>query len=522
MSLVPLERRPASRASGRKRPNGARPQPVLGSTTPRLWTPPLRKLTRKTSYGFSVVDFAAELGRPLDPWQEWLAIHGCELLPNGRPRFRKVLVLAARQNGKTELPVILSLYWQFVEAVPLILGTSSKLNYARESWVKAVQLAESCADLDELRPKRWKRETNGEQESWTVDRARYLIAAANDDAGRSLTVHRLILDELRQHHTWDCWNAAVPAGNAVPDFQAWCMTNAGDDRSVVLNETRDAALDYIRTGKGDPMLGIFEWSCEPGDDPQDLRALAKANPNLGRRILPETLLGDAAKAVQKGGDVLTGFQTEQMCIRVPKMLPAIPPAHWAQCFELGDLAGARSRIACCLDIAPDGLHATLAAAAVMPDGRVRLELAAAWEDTEKLRRELGDWLRRIRPQAFGWLPGGPAAALTADLKVHKGPRRNNWPPRGITVEEIRGDVKAVCMALADLAKTAQLVHAGDPLLDAQIAGAERLKRGDGWVFARGEETETHVDACYAGAGAVQLARTLPPPLGKPRVVTVPD
>src|SRR3546814_18105149 len=84
----------------------------LCRTEPWRWTRPLRELRPATSYGFAVVEFARDiLERPLDPWQEWLVIHAGELLPDGRPRFRKVLVLVARQNGKTELLVILSLFW---------------------------------------------------------------------------------------------------------------------------------------------------------------------------------------------------------------------------------------------------------------------------------------------------------------------------------------------------------------------------------------------------------------------------
>ena len=194
---------------------------VLGSTAPRLWTPPLRELTPDTSYGFDVIRFARdELGRPLDPWQEWSVIHGGELLPDGRPRFRIVLILVARQNGKTELLVVLSLFWQFVDAVPLILGTSTKLDYAKESWNKAVKLAEKAPKLAHLRPERradWKREANGEQESKTTEDSRYKIAASNAEGGRSLTIDRLILDELRQHKTYAAWDASEPATSAVPD-----------------------------------------------------------------------------------------------------------------------------------------------------------------------------------------------------------------------------------------------------------------------------------------------------------------
>lgn len=492
---------------------------VLGSTEPRIWTPPLRELTPETSFGFDVIEFAAEvLGHPLDPWQRWLAVHGGELLPDGRPRFRIVLVEAARQNGKTELPVVLSLWWQFVEAVPLILGTSTKLDYAKESWTKAVRLAEASPELDRLRPPRWKREANGEQESWTAEQSRYKIAASNAEGGRSLTIHRLILDELRQHHDYSAWDASVPAGNAVRDFQAWAMTNAGDDRSVVLNDLHDSCVAFIETGEGDHRAGLFSWSCEEDADPLDVEALAMANPNLGRRIDPEALLADAARAVAKGGQALTGFKTESMCIRVRMVDPAIDAGAWRRCLDVGDLAAVRYRVAVCLDVAPDQQHASLVAAAVLEDGRARVDVVKAWEGagcTDRLRRDLPGLLARVRPQALGWFPSGPAAALAADMVERKGGPAP-WPPRRVTLEPIRADVSAACMGLAETVMAGRVAHSDDPLLNAHVGLAERLKRGDAWVFSR--KGEGHCDAAYAAAGAVHLARTLPPPVGRPRLV----
>src|SRR5882724_11041178 len=101
--------------------------PLLGKAEPRLCTPSLRELTRETSYGFEVIDFAREIGHPLLPWQKTAVVRGGELLPDGRPRFRIVVLLVSRQNGKTELPVVLSAFWQFRQKVPLILGTSTQL-----------------------------------------------------------------------------------------------------------------------------------------------------------------------------------------------------------------------------------------------------------------------------------------------------------------------------------------------------------------------------------------------------------
>lgn len=109
---------------------------VLGQTSPRLFTRPLVEgvpgpcgcgcaLTPDTTYGFDVVDFATMIGRPLDPWQRWLVIHAGEVLGKGanggRPRFRQVLVLVARQIPRTEK---LSSWWS-------CLNTGSTWNECR-------------------------------------------------------------------------------------------------------------------------------------------------------------------------------------------------------------------------------------------------------------------------------------------------------------------------------------------------------------------------------------------------------
>lgn len=495
---------------------------MFGSVRPRLETPPLRELTRETSYGYDVIDFAADvLGQPLDLWQQHAAIHLGELLPDGRPRFRTVLIVVARQNGKTELAVTLVLYWLFVERQRLTLSTSTNLTYAKESWNKAIDLAMGVPELADEIPSTGVRRAAGEEALSTVDGCRYKIAASNRRGGRSLTINRLVLDELREHDDWSAWGAAVPAMNAVPDAQVVAITNQGDDTAVVLESLRKAALEFIATGEGDARLGLLEWSAPDGSVPTSPAALAQANPNLGYRMDPEALLGDARRAVAAGGEQLATFKTEVLCMRVNQADPAIDPDGWAACADPGDLADVRRNVALCVDVSMDMQHATLVAAAVLPDGRARVETVAAWSGpscTSDLRWELPKHVARVKPKAFGWFPSGPAAAVAADLadSSKRYGKRQPWPPRGVAVEEIRADVTAVCMGLAELVRTSGVAHSDDPLLTQHVHAAQKVNQGDGWRFGR--RGSSAVDATYAMAGAVHLARTLPP--GPPPLAVV--
>jgi hypothetical protein len=513
-----------------------------GRTVPRLWTPPLVAgapgpcgcgcaLTEATSFGFQFADFCERIGYPLDEWQRWLAIHLGELLPNGMPRFRIVLVLVARQNGKSTFAMLLSLWWLFVDLPgtgddPTVLTISSKVDYAKELWMKGVNIARSIPMLADEIPKNGVRESNGEQTLTTTHGTRHKIAASNDDAGRSLTVARLVMDELRRQHDFTAWSAAEPTTSSIPDAQIICLSNQGDDRSVVLDSHRKAALEFIETGQGDETLAIFEWSSPDGSDPTDAEALAQANPNLnhpdGRNPL-KALLGNAIRAKAAGGEELAKFRTESMCQRVHLLDPAIDPGKWALCGTdtPTPLSTHRDRVALCVDVSLDGRHAVLIGAAEV-GGIVHVEVIQQWTGdsaTRDLRRDLPALVAKVRPKVLGWFPSGPATRVAADLSDPKrrGGRRVAWPPRGVKVEEIRADLASVCMGFADLVESEEVSHPNDPMLDQHVWSAQKLLRGDAWVYRRKDTGP--IDGAYAAAGAVHLARLLPPARPPIRLLT---
>jgi hypothetical protein len=510
----------------------------IGSVRPRLWTPPLITgppgpcpcecaLTPDTSYGFDVVTFARDvLAKPLDPWQELAAIHVGELLPDGRPRFRIIIIIVARQNGKTELVSVLTTFWLFIEKQPLILGTSASLEYAKEAWEKAVTYAttnESLLDKLPATDNQGVRRTNGQIEIMlrvptapgsTYPHPRYKIAAANRRGGRGLTINRLLHDESREQTNWDAWNASQPATNAVLDSQTLVISNQGDDTAVVLDSLRQSALDGV-----DERLGILEWSAPEGSLPDDVAALAAANPNAGRRIPVAELLADGRRAMSKGGKELADFQTEIMCMKVRQLNPAVNPVAWGECYSEGDLADVRHRVAMCLDVAIDQQHASVVVAAVidredMDERLVRVEAVDSWDGpgcVNAMVMALPGLVALVKPKVVGWFPGGPAVAAASRLAERRpGKRTPRWPPRGVRLEEITKDACAVCMEFADLVNSRLILQAGaegDDLIGEHVLGAEKLWHGDVWRFGRRDVG--YVDAAYAAAGAVSLAVQLP-------------
>jgi hypothetical protein len=480
----------------------------------------LRKLTPWTSYGYAVIHFAAVvLRQPLDPWQQWLVIHLGELHPDGdRPRFRQVLVIVARQNGKTHLCKVLALFWLFVEKHPLVFGTSTDLEQAKEAWEAAVTLAEDTEELaDRMPPRpRHKRIGNGQQTLLTSHGSRYKIGASNSKGGRGKTIPRQIGDELREQRTWEAYAAASYAMNACRDAQLVFITNMGDARSVVLNALRKDALAAVESGERDVDLGLFEWSARPGSHPTDVEAHAAANPQYGRRMDRDVVVKQARRVARPGADPedLAAFLTEVLCLPVDQLDPAVNPEAYAACLDPAPLdLAARGRLAAVVDVSLDQQHATLAVAALLEDGRTRGEIVAAWSGPQALaecQRDLPAWVKRIRPRAVGWLPSGPAATLATTLKDRSKETGRSWAPAGTRVAELTAEAPAVCMGFAQQVAARSFARSEQPLLDGQVEQAEKLWTGDRWVFTR-RGAGGHVDAVYAMAGAVHLARTLPAP-----------
>jgi hypothetical protein len=485
-------------------------QRVKGKTTPRLWTPPQCVLTRRTSLGYAFAQWCEMVGQPLLPHQRWWGIHALELGKDRKTlRFRVVLTLMSRQCGKTELSRLLCLYKLFVMNARLVLGVAQSISMARENMTGALDIIYGCpwlaADLGEVMKSNGNESfrvntalpaSRGELETFAVrGGGRYKIAAANRRAGRGLSVDHLSADEVREWRNEDAWAALRPTLMARPNSQACLFTNAGDTQSTTLHLIRESCLAGT-----DPSLGIFEWSAPDDADPLSPEVVRQACPALGYLFGWQHILSAYHSTSRET------YETETLCRFVDTMNTAISYPAWTACARPAIHVAAdcpRDRLAVCFDAAPDGLHACLAVAGILPSGEAAVELAGAWTSTERARAELPALLDRIRPRVVCWYPGGPAAALTSVLRPVRPP---SW--RAEYVELTGNRVLEVCQELADLVRARRIAHPGLELLDTQIRGASRKKVSDGWRFERASD-EHHVDGVYAAAGAISAALAMP-------------
>jgi hypothetical protein len=495
-------------------PEPAAEQPVppvgrlLGKTEPRLFTEPLRPLDRTSTWGYAVIDFAQTIGAPLLPWQEWVVIHALELAPGcttdqagWRFRFRTILVMVARQSGKSHLSRIIQLFKAFVLRMALCVNTAQDLTIALRLLEKTNDLVSGCPALASQRVQF--RRGNG-KESLVLSGSREIITrAATEDAARSLTVDHLTIDELRTHVSWGPWSALSKTLNAVANGQGWLFSNAGGEEAVVLNQLRANAL----SGKT-PSLFLAEYSAPDGCALDDREGWAQANPALGFTISEDAI----QSALDTDPPAI--FRTEVLCQAVASLDGAIDLAAWR---DHGDAVGngvaAAERRVLCLDVSPVDGSVILLGGAPMPDGRTRVQVLKTWKDIMAALADLPDIDAALKPERFGWYPSGPAAAMASALRSSLFTRR-----RGFEVVELTGsDVIELCQEFAALVMAGQVVHSGDKILDGHIAGAKRWRTGDGWRFVRrGDQGSVH--GAYAAAGAVRLARNLPPPRQRVKLV----
>lgn len=504
-----------------------------GSTEPRIFTPPLRELTPETSLGFAVIEFAMDvLDVRLLPAQEWLFIHALEIIGDFDTgwyfRFRTVLVLMARQQGKTMMSEILALFFLYALGVQLIIGTSTNLDAAEEVWDGVVDIAETNEELaEEIEDIK---RSSGRKTITLSGRRRYRIAAANRKGARGKSGDLILLDELREHQDFSAWSAVTKTTMARPNAIVWCMSNAGDGSSVVLRNLRMKAHkklgdpDGINRDAGNTMiqyeeledfdddtLGLFEWSAHPDAVITDRDEWALANPSLGYGFVTERSLASACAT-----DPPDEFKTECLCQWVTSTVtPPFPVDSWDAGKDENSTIAKDSPLWWGVDVSSDRAHASIAVCGIRPDGAWHIELVEYRSGTGWLVK----WFQNAAPNYSGMKvalqsKGAPIGSMMDVIGAID----------GIEIIECKGkDVAGWCGRMYDAVASSTetdidavpVYHITQPALDlaANIAATRPL--GDGaWAWDRNKSME---DISPLVAVTMALGSATQVEVGKPKV-----
>lgn len=491
----------------------------LGVAEPRIYTPPLRDLTDPmNTFGYSVITFADEvLMLNLLPWQRWLLVHMLELREDGSLRFRTVVLLMARQNGKSTLSQIVALWFMYVYGTALVLGTAQDLDTAEENWQGAVDLVEDIPELDAL--KRHVIRTNGKKSLVLTTGERYKVKAANRRAGRGLTGDLVMLDELREHQSWDAWGAITKTTMAREHGLVFALSNAGDASSVVLRYLRKLGHAQVGDPDGinkqdvvqapapeevgieydedDDTLGIFEYSAPPGADLRDRDGWAQANPALGHTITERTIAASART------DPEWIFRTEVLCQWSEGTLEGpFPPGAWEASADAKSVRAPGAPLALALDVAWDRGHSYIALASTREDGLAHVEVIARLNGTEGIVDWFTDPARSAELRGASvavQAKGAPAASLIPALKEAKiNVKEWGGPALGAGTGELYDRVRA---AIGEGTGNTQLRHRDQPVLNLAAATASTRPVGDSWLWDR-RRSPTDIAPLIAVTGAL--------------------
>lgn len=515
-----------------------------GRAEPRLWTRPLRELTSETSLGFEVIDFALlVLGVELYPWQKWLLVHALELLEDGTYRFRRVVVLVGRQNGKTTLASVLAAWWLYVDSArrpdkvpPLkfkVVGVAQNLDIAREPWgavkmwcdPKPESVEEAELAIEALQGSTAKVvDTNGKEAIVARSRAHYEIRAAKNARGKPAA--RVLMDEMREQRDWVAWNAVSQTTKSFWNGMLIGLSNAGDASSVVLRQQRNAALldliaagldvpDYVEQGIDaaeahangevvDQTLGLFEWSGAPDCAKNDVDSILQSNPSIGYGSMTvETCLADIRAMTD------AGYRTEVLCQWVTANVDSyIDPKDWQPLqVEPRDVVVPKgSRTVWSVDMSIKRDTTWIGAAVITDDGRVfttvRTKRAGwAWvvPYLTELAKESGQ--REVALQ----VKGVPAMDFVEPLKE-----------AGLTVHGIEwGQFALATGRFRDRVRDRELVTVRQPDVDVAIEGGVVRKYAENYGWSRDASLPVDIAGLVALTLAVYALEALEAPKSKP-------
>lgn len=235
----------------------------------------------------------------------------------GRRRYREVVLIVAKKNGKSLISSIVGLYLQVGDGKPgaEVYAVATKKDQAKIIWGEAKRMVNKSPELRKLiKP------LVGEMDC-AVNESVFKPLASDTDTLDGLNVHGALMDEVHQ------WRDGMALYNIIADgttAREQPMTLITTTAGVVREDIYDNKYEYaakVIISYDDPDAGIvddhflpFIYELDAREEWEDERCWPKANPGLGT-IKNIRQLRDKVRKAQQSPDLQRNLLCKEFNIR---------------------------------------------------------------------------------------------------------------------------------------------------------------------------------------------------------------
>jgi len=433
---------------------------LRGSTEPRLHSPYLKG----KSLVQDVIDLCEIVKTPLLPFQKFILTDMLKVDKKGNFQRKTLLLLIARQSGKTFLARMLILAHLVKWPSRNILIMSSNRSMALDTFRQVAYMLESNDHLKGL--VKQIRYANGTESIEMLDGTRLDVVAATRDGSRGRSCDFLYIDELREI-TEEGYRAAIPTTRARPNAMTLLTSNAGDAFSTVLNDMRSRALE-----NPPKTFGFYEYSAPAHCKVTDRNAWAMANPALGYTVTEEAL--EEAVATSP----IENTRTELLCQWISSLQSPFPPNSIEDCSDATLQMSEGPYTVFGFDKSPSSRDCSLVAGQILPDGRIGIGILETWEsqvsiDELQVAAAIKAWADIFRPRQICY--DKYATQTIAERLSNAGQ---------ICVDVSGAQFYQACSDLLDATVNRRWVHNGQDILISQFANVAAKNNDSSWRIVK--------------------------------------
>lgn len=427
--------------------------------------------------GVQVGRVSRALGQPLMPHQQLIADVAGELLPNGLPAFREIVVTIMRQQGKTTL-----LLAHAVERCTL-RGKVQKVAYTAQTGSDArkkllddqLPILDASPFAGQFRPSR----ANDNVAVVWRNGSRIDVIASSPASGHGKVVDLAQLDEAFDDTDDRREQALLPAQITRPDAQLMIVSAMGTDSSVYLNRKvevgRAAALEGRTSG-----IAYFEYAIPVDEDIDDPQVWWRYIPALGRTIREADL--SHARLTMTDSEFRRAFGNQ----RTRAAERVIPEVTWRLVQTTEFSPG--NPLMFGVEVSPDRDWAAITSCG-QGGGRPVVELVDYRPGTGWVSARLAQLTAHHGGRAALDIRG-PAGALITDLHV-----------AGVAVDELSpADTTQAAGQFYDLVADGGVWVRSDERFETALSAAAKQPVGDAWRFGR----KVGGDVCPLNAACVAV------------------